>query len=195
MYKRQVLCTKTLTVDFHRYWRATKVSPVECDALTAQASFEQLFEQIMVEHMRSDVPFGLFLSGGIDSSLILAALHQWQDEKIRSYSVGYEGVALQDELGSAEALAAHFDTEHVSLKVSRDDLFDRIVHSIWSTDDLMRDFASLPTSLLSERAAQDVKVVFSGEGGDEAFAGYRRYASNTENWLCLLYTSDAADES
>jgi len=137
----------------------------------------------MTEHMRSDVPYGLFLSGGIDSSLILAALDRWQSDPIRTYSIGYSGVAMQDEVSQAEDLAKHFNTEHVSLRVTRDDLFNRIVHSIWSADDLMRDMASLPTSLLSERAAQDIKVVFSGEGGDEAFGGYRRYAASLENWL------------
>lgn len=175
--------TQSLEISNHQYWSPFDIAPVSIDADSAMQSFEQLFEQVMTEHMRSDVPYGLFLSGGIDSSLILAALDRWQSDPIRTYSIGYSGVAMQDEISQAEDLAKHFNTEHVSLRVTRDDLFNRIVHSIWSTDDLMRDMASLPTSLLSERAAQDIKVVFSGEGGDEAFGGYRRYAASLENWL------------
>lgn len=175
--------TQSLAISHHQYWSPFDIAPVSIDADSAMQSFEQLFEQVMTEHMRSDVPYGLFLSGGIDSSLILAALDRWQSDPIRTYSIGYSGVAMQDEVSQAEDLAKHFNTEHVSLRVTRDDLFNRIVHSIWSTDDLMRDMASLPTSLLSERAAQDIKVVFSGEGGDEAFSGYRRYAASLENWL------------
>lgn len=175
--------TQSLGISNHQYWSPFDIAPVSIDADSAMQSFEQLFEQVMTEHMRSDVPYGLFLSGGIDSSLILAALDRWQSDPIRTYSIGYSGVAMQDEISQAEDLAKHFNTEHVSLRVTRDDLFSRIVHSIWSTDDLMRDMASLPTSLLSERAAQDIKVVFSGEGGDEAFGGYRRYAASLENWL------------
>nr|HPQ97594.1 asparagine synthase C-terminal domain-containing protein [Thiolinea sp.] len=69
---------------------------------------------------------------------------------------------------------------------TRAQLFERIAHTVWATDDLMRDYACLPLSLLAERAAQDLKVVFSGEGGDEAFAGYRRYADSVEGWLKAL---------
>jgi len=177
------LNTQTLALNKTQYWSVMDIAPRQLEPGAAIAEFEPLFEQVMTEHMRSDVPYGLFLSGGIDSSLILAALARWQSDPIRTYSIGYSGVDMADEINQAEALAKHFNTKHVSLRVTRDDLFNRIVHSIWSTDDLMRDMASLPTSLLSERAAQDLKVVFSGEGGDEAFGGYRRYAASFENWL------------
>ncbi len=177
------LNTQTLAIQHTQYWSVMAIAPRQLEQATAIAEFEPLFEQVMTEHMRSDVPYGLFLSGGIDSSLILAALDRWQSDPIRTYSIGYSGVNMADEINQAEALAKHFNTEHVSLRVTRDDLFNRIVHSIWSTDDLMRDMATLPTSLLSERAAQDLKVVFSGEGGDEAFGGYRRYAASVENWF------------
>lgn len=179
--------TTALVISHHTYWSVFDIAAAKPEGdltmVDAATDFEQLFEQVMTEHMRSDVPYGLFLSGGIDSSLILAALDRWQDDRVRTYSIGYDGVSMEDEVNQAEALAKHFNTEHVSLRVNRDDLFNRIVHSIWSTDDLMRDMATLPTSLLSERAAQDIKVVFSGEGGDEAFGGYRRYAASFENWL------------
>lgn len=182
--------TTTYAIKHTQYWSALN-QPSARQHTTgmdeASQQFGSLFEQVMHEHMRADVPFGLFLSGGIDSSLLLAAIQRWRDapegDRLRTYSIGYQGEHLADELSEAERIAKHFGTEHVSLSVSRDDLFNRIVHSIWCVDDLMRDFACLPTALLSERAAADVKVVFSGEGGDEAFAGYRRYAASFDNWL------------
>lgn len=141
----------------------------------ALEEFDSLFEQVMREHMRSDVPFGLFLSGGIDSSILLAELAALQGESLRTFSIGYRGTDMQDELDVATELAAHFGARHEAVRVGKDELFASIVRSVWAADDLMRDYANLPTLLLSELAGKEIKVVFSGEGGDEAFAGYRRY--------------------
>lgn len=172
-----------LNIQAHQYWSATDVASQQIDLQQATESFTDLFGQVMTEHMRADVPYGLFLSGGIDSSLLLAELTERKGEPIRTFSVGYAGVNMQDELSQAEELAKHFASEHTSLKVERDDLFNRIVYSIWAADDLMRDYACLPTSLLSELATKELKVVFSGEGGDESFAGYRRYRPSIEQSL------------
>lgn len=166
-----------------KYWDATEVAPQKIGYEDAVTAFEPLFDQVMTEHMRADVPFGLFLSGGIDSSLLLAELAKRKGQGLKTYSIGYSGTTLKDEVQDAEILAKHFGADHQSIRVGRDDLFQRIVYSIWAADDLMRDYASLPTSLLSEVAGKELKVVFSGEGGDESFAGYRRYAPNLENKL------------
>jgi asparagine synthase (glutamine-hydrolysing) len=93
---------------------------------------------------------------------------------------------MTDELDPATRIARHFGSVHSELRLGRDEILGRLVHSTWAGDDLMRDYASLPTSLLAERAAQDLKVVFSGEGGDESFAGYRRYRPNLEARLKAL---------
>lgn len=186
---KQVLPGEVLTISKsggiskHRYWDATNVTPSDFDLSSAKEHFESLFQQVMTEHLRSDVPLGLFLSGGIDSSILLAELTAMQDTPLRTFSVGYEGVSMQDELSQAEALAQQFKTEHTSLKVNREQMFNRIPTSIWAADDLMRDYACLPLLMLSEEASKDLKVVFSGEGGDEAFAGYRRYRSGLEQTL------------
>ncbi len=162
-------------VNCQQYWDANHVAPQHTRPEEALETFDTLFDEVITQHMRADVPFGLFLSGGIDSSILLARLRQRYEHPLKTYSIGFSGTKMADELDAANQLAAHFGTDHQALRVSRDDLFGRIVHSIWAADDLMRDYAALPTHALSEVAAKDVKIVFSGEGGDEAFAGYRRY--------------------
>jgi asparagine synthase (glutamine-hydrolysing) len=141
----------------------------------------------MREHMRADVPFGLFLSGGVDSSLLCAMLTQMHDRPIESFSVGYSVNRERNELDDAQRIAQRFGTRHHALEITPDEVLARIPHAIWSTDELMRDFAVLPTSLLAEKAGQSLKVIFTGEGGDEAFAGYARYRKRPfQRWLSNL---------
>jgi len=170
-----------------RFWSALDVKPrTAISEAEALEELEPLMQQVMHEHMRSDVPFGLFLSGGVDSAVLLALLSEQMQTPLRTYSVGFIDSRMRDELAPATRIAAHFKSEHTELRLGREQILGRLVHSTWASDDLMRDYASLPTSLLSERAAQDLKVVFSGEGGDESFAGYRRYRPNLEARLKAL---------
>ncbi len=157
------------------YWSALRVRPRELDYPQACAEFDVLMETVMREHMRADVPFGLFLSGGVDSTTLLGLLSRYKDEPIRTFSLGFPGSGVGDELSTAEELARHFGSHHTVLKPDGQSMLQRLAYSVWSADDLMRDFANLPTSLLAEVAGAELKVVFSGEGGDEAFAGYGRY--------------------
>lgn len=175
-----------LRVHRFTYWSALDVRPTAMDPAAAEQQFEELFDQVMHEHMRADVPFGLFLSGGVDSAVLLAMLKERMDTPLTAYSVGFSDTAQGDELEQASWLAARFGIRHVPLKLTREQVFRRLVHTVWAADELMRDYASLPTSLLAERASADLKVVFSGEGGDEVFAGYRRYRPSPERWLKSL---------
>jgi len=170
-----------ITIDYdlkcesHCYWSMSHLRMQQTTMLQAQQEFSALFEQVMREHMRADVPFGLFLSGGVDSSILCAMLTQMHDRSIDSFSVGYSVDRDRNESNSAEQIARQFGTRHTSLEITPAELLSRIPHAIWSTDELMLDLAVLPTSLLAEKAGQSLKVVFTGEGGDEAFAGYARY--------------------
>jgi asparagine synthase (glutamine-hydrolysing) len=164
-----------LTVERRRYWTALDVAPRTMSQQEAEEEFEPLFHRVMTEHVRSDVPYGLFLSGGNDSAIMLAMLSRLQDHPVRTFSVGYDDADFKDELSDAQRVAEMFGSEHMELRLDRAALFRRIPHHIWAADDLMRDYAALPTSALSEAAARELKVVFSGEGGDEVFGGYRRY--------------------
>ena len=173
-----------------RYWSALDVTPRSLSMEEATSEFNDLMATVMTQHMRSDVPFGLFLSGGVDSTTLLGLLSHYKGEPIRTYSLGFPGSKVGDELSIAETLAKAYRSEHTVLTPDSNAMLHRLVHTVWAADDLMRDFANLPTSLLAEEAGQSLKVVFSGEGGDEAFAGYGRYRTrHVERWLKNLIVS------
>ncbi len=165
-----------LKIETHRYWSARDIAPrsalSHADAL---AEWEPLFDQVMREHMRADVPYGVFLSGGVDSAVLLAQLKRAHEHPIKTYSIGWSDAQMRDELDDAERVAQLLGSEHRSIRLDAQAVFRRLPRSVWAADDLMRDYACLPTLALAEAAARDLKVVFSGEGGDEAFAGYGRY--------------------
>jgi len=170
---------RDLEISHRQYWTPLSVQPKNYSFEEAQEEFEPLFEQVMREHIRSDVPYGLFLSGGVDSAVVLAMLHKFQERPIRTFSVGYKDSIMENELEPAQFIARQFNTDHQPLALDKERLFMRIPHVIWATDDLMRDYACLPTSFLAEEASKELKVVFTGEGGDEVFAGYGRYRKST----------------
>ena len=167
-----------------RYWTALDVHPVQIDEEAARQEFDLLMETVMIEHMRSDVPFGLFLSGGVDSAILLALLSRYTSEPIRTFSVGFANTRLQDEIPMAENMARQFGSRHTSIRPTEEQIFFSLPYTVWAADELMRDYASLPTALLAQAAAKELKVVFSGEGGDEVFAGYGRYRTSLpERWF------------
>jgi asparagine synthase (glutamine-hydrolysing) len=157
------------------YWSPLAVRPRDLDFDQAAEEFEPLFRQVMVEHLRADVPYGLFLSGGVDSAVVLAMVSELTGRPVRTFSIGYRDTALGDELPDAASIARRFGARHSEIALDRDLVFRRLPHTVWATDDLLQDYAALPTSFLAEHAARELKVVLTGEGGDEAFAGYGRY--------------------
>lgn len=186
---RRVLPGQVLIIDYalqverRRYWCARDVGRRDLDVETAVETLDQLMGEVMREHMRSDVPFGLFLSGGVDSAVLAAMLHKHGAGRIQTFSVGYRSSTIPDEIDEAARVAAHFGLEHQPLRLDPARVLGRIPHCIWAADELMRDYACLPTSILAEAAGARLKVVFSGEGGDEVFAGYRRYRpALAERW-------------
>ncbi len=170
-----VAIEKGQVVERRRYWSPLDVAPREIGFEEACEQFDGLMEQVIRQHMRSDVPFGLFLSGGVDSTTLLGLLARYKEEPIRTFSVGFPGSSVGDELETARTLARHFGSRHTVLRPEGEAMLERLPHTVWAADELMRDFANLPTSLLAQEAGRELKVVFSGEGGDEAFAGYGRY--------------------
>ncbi len=157
------------------YWSPQEISPRDLTMDEALEEFDSLFDQVLRQHMRSDVPYGLFLSGGLDSGSLLARLSAYHDRPIQTFSVGYEGLEDSDELVQARRVATLFRSEHTELRLDPWRALWALPLSVWSADDLMYDAASLPTVLLAQRAARELKVVFTGEGGDESFGGYGRY--------------------
>ena len=160
-------------VEQWRHWSVTDIAPTShADPI---ASLDALMETVFTQHQRADVPIGLFLSGGVDSTTLLGLMRRYGMEDIHTFSIGFPGSSVGDELDVATRLATHFNTQHRVITPTPDALLSRLLQTVWAADDLMRDPANLPTLLLAEEASKTMKVVFSGEGGDESFAGYGRY--------------------
>lgn len=150
------------------------LEPAKHDSNPAE-KLETLFKQAIHSHLQSDVPYGAFLSGGIDSSAMLTAMAEHEVEPVKTYTVGFESSNVADERSIAESMSEACKTQHNSVNFSKDDFWHYLPEMCKSMDDLVADYAALPLLKLSERAAKDVKVILSGEGGDEIFAGYGRY--------------------
>jgi len=179
-----LIIDRALRITRRRYWSAANVAPRDLGPEEARQELSFLMDAAMREHMRSDVPLGLFLSRGIDSAVLAAMLQELGAGPVRSFSVGFRDTAMADELDAAARIATRFGLDHTPLRLDLGRVFGRIPHTIWAADELMRDYACLPTSILAEAAGEQLKVVFSGEGGDEVFAGYRRYYPRLpERWL------------
>ena len=131
----------------------------------------------VTDHMVSDVPIGAFLSGGIDSSAIVALMAEQSGQPVNTYSIGYSGSAAADyynELSYAQVVARRFGTRHHEIPVDPD-IASLLPKLLWHVEEPISDSAIVTTWLVSELAARTVKVILSGVGGDELFAGYRRY--------------------
>ena len=129
------------------------------------------------EHMVSDVPIGAFLSGGIDSSAIVALMAEQSTQPVNTYSIGYSGRGAADyynELSYAAVVARRFRTNHHEIPVAPD-VVTLLPKLLWHVEEPISDSAIITTWLVSELAAGSVKVILSGVGGDELFAGYKRY--------------------
>jgi asparagine synthase (glutamine-hydrolysing) len=134
-------------------------------------------------HQRSDVPFGMFLSGGIDSTAVLVMMARLAERPVRAFTVGFDDVAGTDERPAARAVAAAVGAEHVEVRFDENDFWRLLPKIARSVDDPAADYAILPTYKLAEAAhAAGLKVILSGEGGDELFAGYGRYRSVMRPW-------------
>ncbi|MBT5752746.1 MAG: asparagine synthase (glutamine-hydrolyzing) [Rhodospirillaceae bacterium] len=128
-------------------------------------------------HQCSDVPYGMFLSGGIDSSVLLALMARLGERPIKAYTVGFPGSKVADERAHARHLASLVGAEHVEIDFEEDDFWALLPVVAARVDDPVADYAILPTWKLAREAGRDLKVILSGEGGDELFAGYGRYRS------------------
>jgi asparagine synthase (glutamine-hydrolysing) len=138
---------------------------------------EGLLRECVKMHLVSDVPFGAFLSGGLDSSTIVALMSQFLSEPVKTYSVGFGGDAETfSELPYARMVAKKYQTDHHEVLIRPNDLINLSEKVVWHLDQPIADDACLANFMVAELAARDVKMVLTGEGGDELFAGYARYA-------------------
>ena len=164
-------------VDERRYWHIPTTvdrSPTEAEWIErTRAGVERAVRMQMV----SDVPIGAFLSGGVDSSAVVAYMSRTTQQPIKTYAIGFKGgpaEALYNELPYARRVAEIFGTEHHEIVVTPD-VVGLLPRLLWHMDEPIADSAFITTYLVSEFARKDVTVILSGVGGDELFGGYRRY--------------------
>lgn len=145
-------------------------------------ALDRRFEESVRLHQRADVPYGMFLSGGIDSTAVLAMMARLNETPVLAYTAGFPGTGAADERAAASAAARAVGADHVDVPVTAADFFRVLPALARAMDDPVPDYACVPTFLLAARAARDVKVVLSGEGGDELFGGYGRYRAACRPW-------------
>jgi len=159
-------------VERRQYWRPGG-DPVSGSPDELASRLRTHLERSVERRMMSDVPLGAFLSGGLDSSSIVALLSEKMDSPLQTFSIGFQADSY-DESSEARYVAEHFGTDHHEITVDLDsmDLFDGLVSELGEP---LADPAIFPTLLLSDLASEHVKVVLSGEGADELLAGYWYY--------------------
>jgi asparagine synthase (glutamine-hydrolysing) len=142
----------------------------------AAARVRELVTAAVERRLVADVPLGAFLSGGLDSTIIVGLMSQLMREPVRTFSLGFEGDSDFDETGIARATAARFGTRHTEFKVkpSAIDLLDTLVYH---HDGPFADSSAIPTYLVSKLTREHVTVALTGDGGDEVFAGYLRFGA------------------
>ena len=175
-----VLAVEQDRQDFRRYWRI----PPTVDTSRTEAEWVDAVQARIREAVRmqmvSDVPIGAFLSGGIDSSAVVAFMAAQSSRPIKTYAIGFEGGKADqfyNELPYARRVARLFRTDHHEIIV-KPDVATLLPKLVWHMDEPMADTAFVTTYLVSEFARRDVTVILSGVGGDELFGGYRRYLGN-----------------
>jgi asparagine synthase (glutamine-hydrolysing) len=154
----------------------------EGDAL---AEVESRLTASVKSHLMSEVPLGALLSGGVDSSLVVALMSRLLDRPVQTFSVGFDAPGDSfNELPHARRVAEHLRTEHREILVTATDLARELPTLVWHQDEPLSEPAAIPTCMVSRLARETVTVVLTGEGGDELFAGYPKYA--VEPWARRL---------
>ena len=173
------------------YWSArdaierSRSDPITGSTEEMADRLEAALSESVAARMVADVPVGAFLSGGIDSSLVVALMQRHSDRPVRTFTIGFADRAF-DESGEAAAVADHLGTDHTPLRVSDQDAEDVVPHLPDFWDEPFGDISEIPMYLVSRLARTEVTVSLSGDGGDELFAGYNRHA-----WLERIWSKSA----
>ncbi len=167
------------------YWTLSEILPTAPQRSTGELAFElwDRTSQAVKRQLVADVPVGVFLSGGIDSSVVAALAQAHSSKAIRTFSIAFEDAAF-DESRHARTVADFLKTQHTEEVLSERVLLETIDTALSSLDEPLGDPSFIPTYLLSKLAAQHVKVVLGGDGGDELWAGYPTYRAHA---LARLY--------
>jgi asparagine synthase (glutamine-hydrolysing) len=165
-------------ISIKRYWHLPFLPTCHDDEATAIEHIRELIKDAVRVRLMSEVPLGAFLSGGIDSSVVVGFMSQMMSQPVKTFSIGFEEDDYS-ELPYARRVAEHFQTEHHEFFV-RPDLITVLPQLVWAYDEPFGDSSMLPTYYVSKLAREHVTVALSGDGGDEIFAGYRHYLRELE---------------
>src|SRR5271155_1204665 len=164
-----------------RYWDlSAEVDPEPQTHEYYVRTYRKLLEEAVGSHLMSDVPLGVFLSGGLDSSVVAALTTKARGGPIKTFSVGYAEDAFS-ELPYARRVAEHIESEHHEVRLSCEEFFAALPELIWHEDEPLAWPSSVSLYFVSRLARQHVTVVLTGEGADETLAGYTRYAFMLKN--------------
>jgi asparagine synthase (glutamine-hydrolysing) len=170
-----------------RYWKLEAVAlagvadPLSGSDEEVVDQAEGLLRKVVAEQMVADVPLGAFLSGGVDSSAVVALMQAESSRPVRTFTIGFDDAAF-DEAGHARAVARHLGTDHVELYVPGSDALAVIPRIPSMFDEPFGDASAVPTFLVAQLARQQVTVALSGDGGDELFGGYNRHFHGERIW-------------
>ena len=173
--------------DQRRYWdprgrmTAALANPFKGDVLEAESHLDELLRDAIALRMVADVPVGVFLSGGTDSSVVTSLMQAQSRHPVRSFTIGFER-SHHDEAHLAREVAEHLHTQHTELYVSGADALAVVPTLPAMFDEPFADASQVPTALVARLARTQVTVALSGDGGDELFYGYKRYDRALRNW-------------
>ncbi|MEA2036313.1 MAG: asparagine synthase (glutamine-hydrolyzing) [Nanoarchaeota archaeon] len=165
--------TKTSKLSIKNYWNL-KLRPKRKSTSDYSKELNNTLLESINKRLISDVPLGAFLSGGLDSTYVVALMSQLTDQPVKTFSVGFDAGEGYDESKFARFVADTYQTDHHEIFV-KEKSFNLLPKVLWHMDEPIADFASIPTYILSEFAKKKVSVVLTGEGADEIFGGYKKY--------------------
>jgi asparagine synthase (glutamine-hydrolysing) len=178
--------------DIKQYWDVVGAActgaarPFTGTATDAVGALEMLLKDAVGQQMMADVPLGAFLSGGVDSSTIVALMQAQWSGKVKTFTIGFNAADLNEAV-HAKAVAQYLGTEHHELYVTGKDAIDVIPRLPDLYCEPFSDSSQIPTFLLSQLASQQVTVALSGDGGDELFCGYKRYQMMNSMWRKIAF--------
>lgn len=169
-------CVASDTLDFeaHSYWQLDYTQDLSISYKEAKEQTNQFLVDSVKEHLISDVPIGLFLSGGTDSSLLAAIAQKHSSQPLKTFSIGFKN-SVHNEAPYAKKIAEHLKTDHTEYTLVEEEALEIMEDILVTYDEPFADSSAIPTLLISKLASQKVKVALSGEGGDELFYGYGTY--------------------